>query len=309
MAKCLVTGGAGFIGSNLVYRLIEEGYQVTVVDNLYSGRKDFVHPDADFYEVDITDKEEVERVFKEVEGVDIVFHLAAQIDLRLSVNDPYLDNRINVIGGINVLDTAYRYGTEKLVFAGTGGALYDSNHGIPSTEDQPAEPIAPYGIHKLTFEHYLNYYYQVYGQKYTTLRLANIYGPGQYKGGEAGVITIFIDNAVHGRQSTLYGDGKQTRDFVYVDDTVDAFVKAAESDFVGCLNVGRGAEVNIQEVVGAIESSLGEKMDLKYDDAREGEVIRSCLDPARTQQTLDWQPRTDLFTGVDKTIRWSQQRQ
>lgn len=307
----IVTGGAGFIGSNLVYALIEKGHRVTVIDNLYSGRRDFVHPQAEFYEVDITDKQEVERVFSEVsqgKGIDLVFHLAAQIDLRLSVSDPYLDNQINVVGGMNVLDAASRHGTGKIVFSSTGGALYDENDGIPSTEDHPAKPIAPYGIHKLTFEHYLNYYYQVYGQKYTTLRLANIYGPGQYKGGEAGVITIFIDNAVHGRQSTLYGDGNQTRDFVYVDDTVDAFIKAAESDFTGFLNIGRGIENNLWEVVKAIESSLGEKMQLNYDEAREGEVRRSCLDSSRAQKILGWQPRTDLVTGVDRTIRWSQQR-
>ena len=307
----IVTGGAGFIGSNLVYALIEKGHRVTVIDNLYSGRRDFVHPRAEFYEADITDKQEVERVFSEIsrgKGIDLVFHLAAQIDLRLSVSDPYLDNRVNVIGGINVLDTAYKYGTGKIVFSSTGGALYDENDGIPSTEDQPARPIAPYGIHKLTFEHYLNYYYQVYGQKYTTLRLANIYGPGQYKGGEAGVITIFIDNAVHGRQSTLYGDGEQTRDFVYVDDTVEAFIKAAESDFVGYLNIGRGVESNILEVIEAIESSIGEKMEMNYDEAREGEVRRSCLDSSKAQKILGWQPRTDLLTGVDRTIRWSQQR-
>jgi len=308
MAKCLVTGGAGFIGSNLVDSLVMEGWEVVVIDDLSTGRKDYLHPQCRFYEADITSLKEVEKVFQKEsikEKIDFVFHLAAQIDVHNSVKDPQLDNNVNVIGGLNVLESCYKHGVDKIIFTSTGGALYDSRDEIPTTENQAPKPISPYGIHKLTFEHYLNYYYQVYGQKYAVLRLANVYGPRQFKGGEAGVITIFIDNAVRRKQSVLYGDGKQTRDFVYVQDVVDALKKVAESDYMGSLNIGRGIEVNILEVIEAIEDAVGEKIKMAYGDFRSGEVRRSCLDAGLARSVLGWKPTTDLMSGIEQTISWS----
>lgn len=303
----MITGGAGFIGSNLAADLCRRGEKVAIIDDLSAGRRDYLPPEAEFYHTDITDKEEVRGVFqkeRERGGVDHVYHLAAQIDVRVSVGDPRLDNKVNVLGGLNILENCYEYGISKVIFTSTGGALY-SEDSIPATEEHPPQPISPYGIHKFAFEHYLNYYYYVFGQEYTVLRLANVYGPRQFKGGEAGVITIFIDNAVRGEGSVLYGDGKQTRDFVYVDDVVKALEGACVVDFVGSLNIGRGREVDLWEVVAMIEKALGEKMTLKQEPARAGELRRSCLDPSRAREILDWRPEVDLQSGVQRTIDWS----
>lgn len=310
MNKCLITGGAGFIGSNLADKLKKNGWEVVIIDDLSSGKRDYIPSGASFYQVDIADKEQVKKVFKEEFGkqkIDAVFHLAAQIDVRISVKDPVLDNKINVLGGLNILENCQKFGVKKIVFTSTGGALYDSDDEIPTTENQIPKPISPYGIHKLTFEHYLNYYYHVFGQKYTALRLANVYGPRQFKGGEAGVITIFIDNAVHGKQSVLYGDGKQTRDFVYVDDVLNALEKAYYSDFAGCLNIGKGVEIDLWQVIENIESVIGEKINLVQEEARAGEVRRSCLDPFRAEQILGWHPQMDLARGIKQTIQWSRE--
>jgi UDP-glucose 4-epimerase len=308
MGKYLITGGAGFIGSNLAEKLKKDGQEVAVIDDLSTGKKDYIPSGVSFYEVDIADKAKVEEVFKEEFGkqrIDAVFHLAAQIDVRVSVEDPRSDNKINVWGGLNVLENCQKFGVDKIVFTSTGGALYDSDDEIPTTEKQIPKPISPYGIHKLTFEHYLNYYHQVFGQKYIALRLANVYGPRQFKGGEAGVITIFIDNAVRGKRSVLYGDGKQTRDFVYVDDVLNALERASSADFVGCLNIGRGVETDIWEVIENIEFATGEKMDMIQEEARAGEVRRSCLNPSLAERILGWEPRVDLAKGIKQTIQWS----
>jgi UDP-glucose 4-epimerase len=310
MNKYLITGGAGFIGSNLAEKLKKDGQEVVIIDDLSSGKRDYIPPEASFYEVDITDKTQVEKVFKEEsdkQKIDAVFHLAAQIDVRVSVEDPRLDNRINVLGGLNVLENCQKFGVGKIVFTSTGGALYDSNDEIPTTEKQIPKPISPYGIHKLTFEHYLNYYHQVFGQAYTALRLANVYGPRQFKGGEAGVITIFIENAVRGKQSILYGDGKQTRDFVYVDDVLTALKKASSADFAGYLNIGRGVETDLWQVIENIGSAIGEKMAIIQEEARAGEVRRSCLDSSRAERILGWRPGVDLAEGIKRTIQWSRE--
>src|SRR6056297_3408666 len=237
MAKCLVTGGAGFIGSNLVDSLIKEAYEVVVVDNLYSGRKEYLNPKAKFYNLDIR-SEKIKEVFQ-AEKFEFVFHLAAQIDARYSVRDPLFDLDVNVKGGLNILENCRESGVKKIIFASTGGALYgDDVSQIPTPESIQPGPVTPYGIHKLTLEKYLNYYRQVFGQDYIALRFANVYGPRQYKGGESGVISIFIDKAVSSETCTINGTGEQTRDYVYVEDIVKGFLKAKDSDFSGELNLG-----------------------------------------------------------------------
>ncbi len=305
MSRILVTGGAGFVGSNLVDKLILEGNEVVIIDDLSSGKKEYLHPQAKFYQVDICSVE-VEKIFTEGK-FDFVYHLAAQIDVRKSVKDPELDNRINVLGGLNILKNCRSNKVKKIIFASTGGAIYGDTEEIPTTEYAPTYPVSPYGINKLTFEKYLNYYYQVYGLNYTTLRFANIYGPRQFKGGEAGVIAIFIDNAVKGLESTMYGDGLQTRDFVYIDDVVRALYFAKEIDCRGEVNIGTAQESNLLMIKECIEKALGENIRINQAAAKEGEQRRSALSYKRAQDVLNWQPQINLEEGVKRTIAWAEE--
>jgi UDP-glucose 4-epimerase len=304
MAKILVSGGAGFIGSNLVDKLIELGHQVVVVDNLFSGKKDYVNDQAVFYQIDICQASELEEVFAR-EKFDYVFHLAAQIDVRKSVEDMELDNRINVLGALNVLESSHRHGVKKIIFTSSGGAIYGFPEEIPTPENYATNPVSPYGINKLVFEKYLNYYHRVFGQKYLNARLANVYGPRQYKGGEAGVIAIFINNAVEGKTSYIYGDGLQTRDFIYVDDVVRALVSKMDDETVGTFNIGTGKESSLLEIVSAIEEALGHKIDIEFQPAKLGEERRSCLKTDLAKKVLDWQAQVELSDGIKRTIAWS----
>lgn len=305
MKKILVTGGAGFIGSNLVDSLIALGHDVVVVDNLVSGKKSYLNPQAKFYQLDIG-SDKLKKVFAR-EKFDYVYHLAAQIDVRLSVSDPVFDNKINVLGGINVLECCRLFEVKKIIFASTGGAIYGESEEIPSTEYTPTYPLSPYGINKLALEKYLNFYYQVYGLNYTILRFANVYGPRQFKGGEAGVIAIFVDNAISGKTSQLYGDGTQTRDFVFVWDVVEALIKAKNIDCRGEINISYGKETSLLSVVEKIELALGEKIKIEKKDAKAGEQKRSCLSRQRAQAVFDWEPKYDLERGIKETIKWARE--
>lgn len=306
MSKILVTGGAGFIGSTLVDRLISSGHEVVVIDDLSSGRLDYVNPLAKLYEIDITSSE-IAKIFQE-EAFEFVYHLAAQIDVRRSVADPEFDNRVNVLGGLNILENCRANKVKKIIMASTGGAIYGEAEEIPTTENSPTYPISPYGIHKLTLEKYLNYYYQVYGLNYTILRFANVYGPRQFKGGEAGVVAIFIANAVREITSQQFGDGLQTRDFVYVDDVVRALILSLEIDCRSEINISSGVETTLLDVRQAIETALGRKIAVEEKPAKEGEQRRSCLSYARAKAVLDWEPKIGLTEGVDQTIAWAKEQ-
>ena len=304
MSKVLVTGGAGFIGSTLVDRLVSLGHDLVVLDDLSSGRQDYVNSAAKLYPIDICSSE-VAKIFAD-EQFDFVYHLAAQIDVRKSVSDPEFDNKINVLGGLNILENCRNYKVKKIIMASTGGAIYGEAEEIPTTENSPTYPVSPYGIHKLTLEKYLNYYYQVYGVNYTVLRFANVYGPRQFKGGEAGVIAIFIDNAVKNLTSQQFGDGLQTRDFVYVDDVVSALAAALEIDCTSEINIGSGQETTLLDIRREIAASLGRPMLVEEKPGKEGEQRRSCLSYARAQAVLNWQPTVSLAEGVKRTITWAQ---
>jgi len=304
MPNVIVTGGAGFIGSNLVDRLVEAGHEAVVVDNLSSGKRDYINARAKFYEADIRDQKKIEEIFA-AEKPDFVCHLAAQIDVRQSVEDPIFDNAVNVVGGLNVLRAAKANGVKKIIFSSTGGALYGGAETMPTPEEYPTYPLSPYGINKLAFEKYLNYYYKAFGQKYVSLRFANVYGPRQYKGGEAGVVSIFVDHAVNGKTSFIYGDGRQTRDFIYVGDVADAFLKAMETDFIGEINISTGLENDLLEVVAAIERAAGRKMSCEFREARPGEERRSCLSYEKAKKILGWQPAVSLEEGIRRTIEWA----
>ena len=307
MSKILVTGGAGFIGSNLVDKLIELDHRATVIDNLFSGKKEYLNPSAKFYNLDINDKKEVEAVFLK-EQFDYVYHLAAQIDVRHSVEDPVLDNHVNVLGALNILANCLKYKVKKIFFTSSGGAIYGFPEKIPTPEDYPTFPVSPYGINKLSFEKYLNYYYRVFGQKYIAFRLANVYGPRQYKGGEAGVIAMFINNAVNEKISYINGDGFQTRDYIFVDDVITALISGLNNDIIGEFNIGTGVEKNLLDIVFAIESANKCKMKLEYLPAKLGEERSSCLDALKARAVLRWEPKIDLNAGIDLTIAWSKKQ-
>ncbi len=303
MSKILVTGGAGFIGSTLVDKLISEGHEVAVIDDLSSGLKAYLNPAAKFYHLDIASPE-VAEVFK-TEHFDIVYHLAAQMEVGKSMIDPKHDNAVNLLGGFNILENARLNGVKKMIFSSTGGAIYGDATEIPTTESYPTYPISFYGIHKLAFEKYLNCYHQVYGLDYTVLRFANVYGPRQFKGGEAGVIAIFIDNAVKGLGSIQNGDGTQTRDFVYVDDVAAALSRAKEITYPGEINIASGIETNLLDMRRDISKALGKEMAVKVGPAKPGEQMRSCLNVDRAKKVLDWEPKVMLEEGIRRTIEWA----
>lgn len=303
MSKILVTGGAGFIGSTLVDKLISEDHEVAVIDDLSAGKKEYLNPRAKFYPVDIASPD-VAEIFK-AERFDIVYHLAAQIEVIKSMADPKRDNAINVLGGFNILENARLNNVKKIIFASTGGAIYGDATEIPTSEAYPTNPLSFYGIHKLTFEKYLNCYNKVYGLDYTVLRFANVFGPRQFKGGEAGVIAIFIDNAVKGKESIQNGEGTQTRDFVYVDDVAAALSRAKECNYPGEINIGSGIETSLLDIRRDIAKALGAEMAVKVGPAKPGEQMRSCLSPKLAKKILDWEPRVMLEEGIKRTIEWA----
>ncbi len=289
--KALITGGAGFIGSHLVDALLERGDAVAVVDDLSSGRRERVPDGVPLYVTDIADiAEPMER-----ERPDVVFHLAAQVDVRKSVADPAYDARLNVTGTASVLEAARRAGVRRVLFASTGGALYGESAPLPTPESARLEPFSPYGASKAAAEVYLGLFTRLYGLSTLALRFGNVYGPRQDPHGEAGVIAIFAGAAVEGRPVTVYGDGTQTRDYIYVGDVVGAAIAAAASDATGAVNVGTGVETSVLELVDA----MGVRAE--YAPARAGEVARSCLDVRRAAEVLGWQAAVTLEDGLRRT--------
>jgi len=364
--KILVTGGAGFIGSNVVDALVIEGYEVAILDNLSTGRKENLNPNAKFYNVDITDFEGVEKVFKDFKP-EILYHLAAQIDVRKSVSDPVFDGRINVLGSINLFKLSVEYGVKRLIFSSTGGALYGEPSKLPATEDTPVEPLSPYGVSKYCGENYLNFFKRLYGgDRYASLRsahddeegrfsgedrnapityphedrqrrfsegerdspigsvqdvgnkglpeeahvferiilrYANVYGPRQDPLGEAGVIAIFIGKILKGERPIIYGDGTQTRDYIFVDDVVRANLLALTGK-EGTYNIGTGIETSVNKLVEILSEVFGKKIEPIYADERPGEVKRIALDGTLAKEVLGFVPKYSLYDGIKKTVNW-----
>jgi UDP-glucose 4-epimerase len=298
----LIVGGAGFVGSHLADRLITEGYSVAIVDNLSSGVKKNVNNKARFYKIDICNSE-ISDIF-EKEKPKIVFHLAAQIDLRRSVENPIEDANINILGSLNVLDNCIKYKIEKIVFASSGGAIYGDADIIPTPEDYPEYPLSPYGINKLTVEKYLNYYYKIFGLPFVSLRFSNIYGPRQNSKGEAGVVAIFCDKMLSKKQPIIYGNGEQTRDFVYVEDVVDALVLAINSKKIGIFNIGSTKETDINTIFEKIRKIMNSACEEVHIPAKIGEQKRSCLDCHRAKNELGWEPKYNLEKGLEETVKW-----
>ena len=302
----LVTGGAGFIGSNLVDALVAQGERVVVVDGLSTGRRENLDgalaAGAVLHELDVTDAVAL-RELTAAERPEVVFHLAAQIDVRRSVEDPAADARINVEGTINVLAAAHASGARRVVFSATGGAVYGEADEVPTPEGAPELPLAPYGQAKLTGEGYCALFTRLHGLSTIALRYANVYGPRQDPLGEGGVIAIFCGCLASGRTPTIFGDGLQTRDFVYVGDVVEANLLAARSQRNGSYNVGTGVETSVLDLVAALDGlGAGPPLAPRHEAARAGEVRRSCLDPARAGEALGWCARTSLADGLRGTL-------
>lgn len=304
--KILVTGGAGFIGSNLVDALIGKGHEVLVVDNLSTGRKENLNPKAKFIELDITDKK-LSEVFDE-EKSEVVFHVAAQIDVRKSVADPVWDAQQNILGSINLLENCKNFKVKKIIFSSTGGAIYGDTTDIPTAETHDKLPISPYGIGKLAVEKYLNYYHKIFNLPYITLRYANVYGPRQDSKGEAGVVAIFTGQALAGQNFVIHGDGKQTRDYVYVDDVVAANLKALDFDSVETFNIGTGKETDVNALAELINKNIDTTVEFSHGEAKPGEQERSCLNSSKAKAELNWEPKVDLAEGIKKTIEWFRQK-
>ena len=300
--KFLVTGGAGFIGSHLVDKLIKEGHKVVVIDNLSIGRKENLNPKAKFYKIDICSYR-ISQIFKK-EKPEVVFHYAAQIDVRKSVKDPVEDAKINILGTLNILENCKKYNIRKVIFASTGGAIYGDADIVPTPETYPELPLSPYGIAKLTIEKHLSYYYKVFGLPYVSLRLANVYGPRQNSKGEAGVVAIFCDKMLSKKQPIINGDGKQTRDFVFVDDVVEANISALKKDKVGIFNIGTARETDVNTLFKKLRELTDSKCAKIHGPTLPGEQKRSCLDYSEAKRELGWQPKYSLDKGLKKTVEW-----
>jgi UDP-glucose 4-epimerase len=296
--RAVVTGGAGFIGSALVDALVRRGDEVHVIDDLSSGRREQVSEAATLHVRDIA--EPLADVFAEARP-EVVFHLGAQIDVRASVADPAADGRSNVLGTIRVLEAANDHDAQ-VVFASTGGAIYGECDG-PATEDAPRLPLSPYGTSKLAAEEYLATWNRLYGTRHVALRLGNVYGPRQDPHGEAGVVAIFLSRIRDGRAATIYGDGAQTRDYVFVGDVARAFVGAVGAEG-GVFNVGTGEETAVVALWQACLSAAGADAQAIHGPARLGEVQRSCLDPHRAETTLLWRAEVPLSQGLRETWEW-----
>lgn len=300
--KIIVTGGAGFIGSHLVDRLIEEGNEVTVIDNLSTGKIENLNPKASFYNVDICDTK-VKEIF-EKEKPEMVFHLAAQISVRNSVDDPANDARINILGSLNIIENSKTQKIKKFVFISTGGVMYGDATVIPTPESYPAQPHCPYGVGKLSVEYYLNYYNNVFGLGYVALRLGNVYGPRQDKNGEAGVVAIFCGKMLTGKNCIINGDGLQTRDYVYIKDIVDGITLASKGDKTGTYNIGTGIETDVNTIYSNLQTILSFNNEAVHGPAKAGDHRRGSLDASKAKNDLKWQPKYDIGKGLAETAKW-----
>jgi len=304
--RAMVTGGAGFIGSHLVDALLERGDEVVALDDLSTGRREnlegAIESGAQLIEADVTDDASVAGAI-EARPPEAIFHLAAQIDVRISVSDPFFDARSNVGGTINVLDAARQAGTRRVVFASTGGAIYGEGSGrdLPLDENAECLPDAPYGQSKLAAEGYLSLYERLYDLSTIALRLGNVYGPRQDPLGEAGVVAIFCGALFDGRTPRVFGDGEQTRDYVYVADVVEALLAAGGSDAVGTFNAGTGIQTSVLELGRLIGESCERPFEPQMAPPRPGEVQRIAIDSSKAERELGWKPRTSLEDGLGRT--------
>lgn len=299
MKRILVTGGAGFIGSHVADALLSIGYDVAVVDNLSTGRREFVPPQAEFYPYDIKSPDAFDLIIRW--RPQVLIHHAAQMSVRRSVADPVFDAQENILGSLNLFQAAVRAGVEKIIFASTGGAIYGDHAPVPARETDRPLPECPYGVAKLAIEHYLHFYHREYGIIPISLRYANVYGPRQNGLGEAGVVAIFLEKFLSGQQPVINGDGLQTRDFIYVADVVAANLRALDYPRPGIFNIGTGLETNILTIYLKLQQITGSPLGPVHGPAKPGEQRRSALDSSLAWQELGWRPEVSLDEGLSRT--------
>lgn len=300
MQKVMITGGAGFIGSNVAEMLAPQ-YELTIVDNLSSGKRANLVPEARFFNVDVTTPEFVATV-AEIRP-DIIVHLAAQISVARSVVNPLFDLQNNIAGTLNVLEAARKYPVQKVIYA-SSAAVYGNPQFLPISEDHPVLPLSPYGISKHSAEHYLRFYFENFGVKYTILRFANVYGPKQDAAGEGGVVSIFVRDLNEKNEAQIFGDGEQTRDFIFVKDIAAVILTVFKNGDNEIFNVGSGIRTSVNELFRHIASAMGKESHALYLPPRPGDIQDSVFDCLKLTKALSWKPRYDLSAGLGETIAW-----
>ncbi len=302
--KIIVSGGAGFIASHIVDAYISLGHSVVVLDNLSTGKKEYVNPKAKLYEVDIRNKADVEKIFT-IEEPQLLNHHAAQMSVRKSVEDPQFDAQVNILGLLNLLQAGQTVGLKKIILASSGGAVYGDALNIPTPEEyEPKIPLSPYGVTKLASEYYLHYYFLTYNMQYIALRYSNVYGPRQNPHGEAGVVAIFSQKLVSKQIPVINGDGKQTRDYIYVEDVVSANIQALNTSYCGAVNIGTSKEIDVNHLFESIRKIAGLTIEPVFAMAKKGEQMRSCVTITKAKNVLNWEPKVSLEVGLEKTYQY-----
>lgn len=300
--KVLLTGGAGFIGSWVGEALIADGNEIFIIDDLSTGKIQNIPKDANFVKADIKDRDRLEKIFEDFKP-EVVNHHAAQMNVRNSVEDPIFDAQVNILGTINLLELSIQHEIKKFMFASTGGAIYGEPEDIPCIEDTLPAPVSPYGISKYAVEQYLNYYKAVHGLSHVVLRYSNVYGPRQNPHGEAGVVAIFCDRIKYGNPCEIFGDGKQTRDYVYVEDVARANILSLNAKDA-ILNIGTAVETSVNDIVSKLRTVTNRDVQVVYSPRRRGEVDRIALEIKRAGELLGWSPHVSLEEGLSRTWEW-----
>ncbi len=303
--KVLITGGAGFIASHVADAYVAAGHEVIVLDNLSTGKEEYLAKGVTFVQADITDRDTITQVITE-HRPDVINHHAAHIQVGYSVKNPQFDAENNIIGLLNIMEAAKDVGVKKVIMASTGGAMY-GNKATPFTEEMKEEPLSPYGVSKRSGELYLNYYHEQYGIPFIALRYANVYGPRQNPHGESGVIAIFMEMIAQGKEPVINGSGTHTRDYVFVTDVAKANLAALTTDYVGALNIGTGIEISTNQVFQKVVQAMGVSIPEKHGEERPGEQVTSSLSYAKAKEILHWEPTVQFDEGVQLVADWYRQ--